>query len=31
MRQTVRVGDVCITAIIECVTKGSTLKCAVVP
>lgn len=30
-RQTVRVGDVCITAIIECVQKGSTHKCAVVP
>ncbi|MGH7786483.1 MAG: hypothetical protein ACRERC_06420 [Candidatus Binatia bacterium] len=31
MRQTIRVGDVCITAIIQCVAKGSSLKCAVVP
>ena len=31
MRQTLRVGDVCITGIIQCITKGPTLKCAVVP
>src|SRR5262249_31007253 len=31
MRQTFRVGDVCITAVIQCITKGTTQKCAVVP
>lgn len=31
MRQTVRVGDVCITAVISCTAKGSSLKCTNVP
>ena len=31
MRQTVRVGDVCITAVIGCVPKASSLKCTNIP
>jgi hypothetical protein len=32
MRQTVRVGDVCITAVISCLPKGAaSLKCTDVP
>lgn len=31
MRQTVRVGDVCITAVIGCLPKGASLKCTNIP
>jgi hypothetical protein len=31
IRQTIRVGDVCITAVLDCAAKGSGFKCTIVP